>query len=576
MEKHRSALVPLAMLIAGLGFRCAAPDSRTDDMDPTDFSAITEEFFEAYFGFYPTEAAEAGLHEYDALTGPRDAGAIGVYLARLREIEGRLAGLEGPLSSDQQLDRELILRELRSDLFWLDEESKWRKDPRFYASQMDLSLLLLSDHASLEERMVSVVARLNAFPALIQAARDNVENPPLPFVQTALINFSGLPAFLQGDLTHALASVEDRELQDRFDEARDAANESVAAYATHLSEEVLPTANGGYALGPERYRKMNALLAGVDLPIDQLEAIGRAELARLRALGDSLAEQIAPGRGIEGGFEALGADSPPADAIVETAAGDIEGLVSFVDGSGIGTLLPGIVEVKEIPAFRRTNFAYIYIPGPFEAANTAFYFIHPVEEDWSESATADFLRRNNRWSILNTSAHEAYPGHYHHFSHINRAPTKAQQLLTSYVTTEGWAHYTEEMAWREGLAESNPRLGLAVVQDALLRVVRYLSSIGLHTQGMTVEEAERMFRTLAYQDSVNARQQALRGTYDPQYLNYTLGKLMIHDLREDLRKARGAELDLRGFHDEFMSAGAPPVPWIARRLLDDPEWQPFR
>jgi uncharacterized protein (DUF885 family) len=148
--------------------------------------------------------------------------------------------------------------------------------------------------------------------------------------------------------------------------------------------------------------------------------------------------------------------------------------------------------------------------------------------------------------------------------------------LTSYVTTEGWAHYTEEMAWREGLAESNPRLGLAVVQDALLRVVRYLSSIGLHTQGMTVEEAERMFRTLAYQDSVNARQQALRGTYDPQYLNYTLGKLMIHDLREDLRKARGAELDLRGFHDEFMSAGAPPVPWIARRLLDDPEWQPFR
>jgi uncharacterized protein (DUF885 family) len=232
--------------------------------------------------------------------------------------------------------------------------------------------------------------------------------------------------------------------------------------------------------------------------------------------------------------------------------------------------------VKEIPAFRRTNFAYIIIPGPFEAENTGFYFIHPVEESWSARARRDFLRRNNRWTILNTSAHEAYPGHYHHWTHLNRSPTKAQQLLTAYVTTEGWAHYTEEMSWREGLADMNPRLGLAVVQDALLRAVRYLSSIGLHTKGMSVEESERMFRTLAYQDSVNAHQQALRGTYDPQYLNYTLGKIMIRRLREDLTEARNGKIDLLGFHDEFMARGAPPVPWIARRILGDESWRPFR
>ena len=321
---------------------------------------------------------------------------------------------------------------------------------------------------------------------------------------------------------------------------------------------------------------MNALLAGLDLPIDRLEEIGRAEIDRLRALGDSLAEQIVPGGGIEAAFDALGQDSPTAGAIVETAAGDIDGLVSFVDGEGIGTLLPGTVEVKEIPPFRRTNFAYIMIPGPFEPANTGFYFIHPVDASWSEAAARDFLRRNNRWTILNTSAHEAYPGHYHHFTHINRAPTRTQRLLTSYVTTEGWAHYTEEMSWRQGLAGSNPRLGLAVVQDALLRAVRYLSSIGLHTQGMTVEESEQMFRALAYQDSVNARQQALRGTYDPGYLNYTLGKLMVMRLRDDLVEARGPELDLRSFHDEFMADGAPPVPWIARFMLGDPNWQPFQ
>lgn len=545
-------------------------------MSANDFVAITEDFFEAYFGFYPAEAAEAGLHDYDALTGSRDGRSIAAYLSRLREIEARLAEPKEPPSSDERLDRELILRQLRSDLFWLDENARWRRDPRFYAAQMDLSLLLLSDHAPLAERMASIVSRLEAFPALIRAARENVENPPLPFVQTALVNFSGLPAFLRNDLTEALSSVEDDKLQARFVAARDAAAEALTAYARYLELQVLPAADGGYALGAERYRRMNALLASVDLPIDRLEEIGRAELARLQELGEELVEQIAPGRGIEGGFEALALDSPPAEAIVETAAGNIEGLVDFVDGSGIGTRLPGLVKVREIPAFRRTNFAYIIIPGPFEAVNTAFYFIHPVEKEWSEAAAADFLRRNNRWSLLNTSAHEAYPGHYHHFLHINRAPTRTQQLLTSYVTTEGWAHYTEEMAWREGLADSDPRLGLAVVQDALLRVVRFLASIGLHTRGMTVEDAEEMFRTLAYQDSVNARQQALRGTYDPQYLNYTLGKLMIHELRHDLRKARGGELDLRAFHDEFMARGAPPVPWIARRLLDDPAWEPFR
>jgi hypothetical protein len=546
-------------------------------MDLSDFDAIIEDFFEAYFDFHPTEAAEAGLHDYDGLTGRRDADAIRAYVGCLRELESRLVGAGStPLTSDAALDRELILRQVRGDLFWLDEVGTWRKDPRFYASQMDLSLLLLSQHAPLEERMGSVVARLEAVPPLLEAAWANIEDPPSPFVETALVNYRGLPAFLRDDVSEALASVEDSELQGRFAAARNAAATAIQDYASYLADEVLPEAHDQYALGPELYRRMNMLLAGVDLPIDRLEQIGRAEIDRLRALGESLAEQIVPGEGMEAAFKALGEDSAADGAIVQTAAGDLEGLASFVDSEGIGTILPGTVEVMEIPPFRRTNFAYIMIPGPFEPTQTGFYFIHPVDASWSEAASRDFLRRHNRWTILNTSAHEAYPGHYHHFTHINRAPTKTQRLLTSYVTTEGWAHYTEEMSWRQGLAGSNPRLGLAVVQDALLRAVRYLSSIGLHTQGMTVEESEQMFRTLAYQDPVNARQQALRGTYDPQYLNYTLGKLVVMRLREDLTEARGADLDLRSFHDEFMAAGAPPVPWIARSMLGDPNWQPFQ
>ena len=547
---------------------------------PDDFESAVDEFFERYFEFYPTVAAGAGLHEYDGRLGPRDAESIRAWLAELELFEERFAAMEpAALTDDRRLDRDLILREIRGDRFWLEEIGTWRSDPRFYASQWDLTLLLLLDYAPLAERMGAIVNRLERFPDLVAAARANVEHPPRPFVETALITYRGWPAFLENDLTEALAGVDDPALQTRFAAARDRATRAIADYRAHLEAEVLPSADGEFALGTSRYETMNALLSGLDLPVRDLIAIGKAELERLQELADSLAASIAPDvpaeRRVSAAFDTLALDRPAPDSIVATAAQVIDSLKAFVRDRRIGTVLEGDVEVREIPPFARTNFAYIWIPGPFEqAARTGQYFIQPVEEGWSAQVVREFLARNNDWSILNTSGHEAYPGHYHHFNHVHRAPTRTQRLLTAYVTTEGWAHYAEEMSWREGLAGGDPRLGLAVVQDALLRVVRYLASIGLHTTGLTVDEAEILFRTVAFQDSVNARQQALRGTYDPEYLNYTLGKLMIRELRADA-EAAGGDFDLTAFHDDFMSRGAPPVPWIGRRLLDDPEWMPF-
>ena len=551
---------------------------------PDDFDSAVDDFFERYFEFYPTLAAGAGLHEYDGRLGPRDAEAIRSWLADLEVLAGRFAAMDtAALTDDQRLDRDLILREIRGDRFWLEEVGIWRSDPRFYASQWDLTLLLLLDYAPLADRMGAIVNRLERFPDLVAAARANVEHPPRPFVETALITYRGWPAFLENDLTEALAGVNDPALQTRFAAARDRAIQAIADYRAHLEAEVLPSADGEFALGTARYETMNALLSGLDLPVRDLIAIGKAELERLQALADSLAASIAPDvpadRRVSAAFDTLALDRPAPDSIVTTAAQVIDSLKAFVRVRRIGTVLEGDVEVREIPPFARTNFAYIWIPGPFEqAARTGQYFIQPVEEGWSERVAREFLARNNDWSILNTSGHEAYPGHYHHFNHVHRAPTKTQRLLTAYVTTEGWAHYAEEMSWRQGLAGGDPRLGLAVVQDALLRVVRYLASIGLHTTGLTVDEAEILFRRVAFQDSVNARQQALRGTYDPEYLNYTLGKLMIGELHADARaaaEAAGGDFDLTAFHDDFMSRGAPPVPWIGRRLLDDPEWMPF-
>ncbi|HET9480221.1 MAG TPA: DUF885 family protein, partial [Candidatus Polarisedimenticolia bacterium] len=261
-----------------------------------DFDSAVDAFFERFFDFYPTLAAGAGLHEYDPRLGPRDAAAIRAWLADLEAFERRFSAMDpASLGEDQRLDRELILREIRGERFWLEEVGTWRKDPRFYAGQWDLTLLLLLDYAPLEERMRAIVSRLEQFPALVEAARVNVENPPRPFVETALITYGGWPRFLESDLTAALAGIGDPDLQASFAAARDRAAAAISSYRDHLETVVLPSANGEFALGAERYRRMNSLLAGLDLPIERLKAIGEIELARIQALADSLAGVIAPG-----------------------------------------------------------------------------------------------------------------------------------------------------------------------------------------------------------------------------------------------------------------------------------------
>lgn len=555
--------LPLAALVAGSGAAAS-------------LEAAVDAFFDRHFEFYPTFASSAGLHEYDGRIGARDASAVEVYLRDLRTLESRFDSIEpGELSEDERLDRALILREIRGELFWHEEVGLWRTNPIFYAAEMDMTLLLLLDYAPLVDRMAAVVDRLEAFPELLEAARRNVARAPRPFVETARVVFQGWPSFLEEELTAALAGVEAPRLQARFAEARDRAVTAVRTYARHL-ESLLASTREDFALGEARFRRMNRLLADVDLPMERLSGIAEDEIERLQALGAELVDRTVPGRGIGEALDSIGVDRLPANGIVAEAASQIDRLRRFVDGCGLGTVLPGQIETRESPPFSRTNFAYIWIPGPFETkAKTGFYFIQPVEPEWSQEVRDQFLARNNRWAILNTTVHEAYPGHYHHFAHLHHAPTRVQRLLPAYVTLEGWAHYSEEMIWRAGLQDGDPRLGLAMIQDALLRAVRLRVAIGLHTEGLAVAEAERMFRDLAFQDPVNARQQALRGTYDPEYLNYTLGKLMLQRLREDMEAKEGSAFDVGRFHDAFMARGAPPIPWIARRMLEEPNWRPF-
>ncbi len=224
-----------------------------------------------------------------------------------------------------------------------------------------------------------------------------------------------------------------------------------------------------------------------------------------------------------------------------------------------------IAIVKEAPPYRRWNAAYINVPGPYEKGLVSTYRIAPPDPAWSAADQAAYIP--SAADLLFYSAHEVWPGHFLQHLHAARSPSLVGRLFSSYSFGEGWAHYGEEMMWEMGLADGDPEVHVAQLTNALWRNVRYLSALGLHTGGMTVAESEAMFREKAYLDPANARQQAARGTFDPGYGNYTLGKLMILKLREDWTRTRGGRAAWRAFHDELLAHGSPPIPVLRKAML---------
>jgi uncharacterized protein (DUF885 family) len=199
------------------------------------------------------------------------------------------------------------------------------------------------------------------------------------------------------------------------------------------------------------------------------------------------------------------------------------------------------------------------------------YYIAPPDPTWTEEERIAYVP--GLADLMSTSVHEVWPGHFLQFLHSNRTESIIGRLFVGYAFAEGWAHYSEEMMWEAGLtgglAGGQAEYRVGQINKALYRNVRYICAIGLHTQDMSVDECETLFREQAFQDPGNARQQAARGTYDPGYLNYTLGKLMIRKLREDWTESRGGREAWREFHDRFLSFGGPPVPMLRTKMLGD-------
>jgi uncharacterized protein (DUF885 family) len=370
--------------------------------------------------------------------------------------------------------------------------------------------------------------------------------------------------YLEKDVPGVFASVNDADLQKEFA----AANAGAVAALKDLTawfESLRSSATDTFAIGPERFQQMLADTERVDVPIAELERIAIADLQRnLKALKEACAK-YAPGKSIPEALE-LVRHQKPAGGPVLGARQQLAGLKKFLIDQDLVTI-PSKEEarVEESPPYARWNFAYIDIPGPYEKGLPSTYYIAPPDPSWSKAEQEAYLPAEV--DLLFVSAHEVWPGHFLQYLHSNRAGSKFGQVFVGYGFAEGWAHYTEELMWEAGLGDQAPEAHIGQLLNALLRNVRFVSAIGLHSGKMTVEESERMFREEAFVDPGNARQQAARGTFDPAYLNYTLGKLMIIKLRDDWTKTRGGRQAWKQFHDEFLSRGGPPIPLIRAAML---------
>ncbi len=562
-------IIALALALTIVGCQNRRSDSQSS-MNPSDpsWDSYLNEFLEAYFNARPDFAVIAGRHEFDGKLPDWSVDGIDGEIKRLRSERERASRFrDSRLNERQRLERDYVISIIDADLFWLSSAEWPYRCPQYYAGGIDPDVYVSRNYAPLDQRLRAYIAYAKAIPGALDQIRKNLRTPmPKTFVAIGHTTFGGLVSFYESDVPAIFASVNDEQLQKEFKEANSAAIKAMKALDQWF-KTLEAGATDDFALGAEKFSEMLRQTERVEFRLDELEGIGKRDLERNQTALAEACAKYAPGKSIPE-CVAKAENNKPTGGAVEMAREQLTELKAFILEKKLATI-PGTEEalVAEAPAYRRWNFAYINIPGPYEKGLPSTYYIAPPDPSWSQTEKDAYLP--GKANLLFTSVHEVWPGHFLQFLHANRSPSKFGQVFVGYAFAEGWAHYTEEMMWDAGLGNGDPETHIGQLLNATLRNVRFLSAIGMHTGRMTVADSERMFQEQGYQDSATARQQAARGTFDPAYLNYTMGKLMIRKLREDWTASRGGKKAWQSFHDEFLKYGGPPVPLVRKAMLED-------
>ena len=552
-----------------------------------EYEAVAEEYIKGYLGAHPLEGTALGLHEYDGKVTDYSRLALDAELSRLRRFDDRLAKFDpGKLSPRQSIDLRILQAAVKKGLFEMQDMSVFERNPMVYARAADVNVYIKRNFAPLEDRVRSLVAIESQIPNILIAARTNLNAVvPKPYVELAIQIAKGSADFLKKDLVAAIGNLKDEQLRVAFHEANRKGANALNDYAAWLEREKLPKASMDFALGEEKFGRFLAQTELVDLPPQKILEIGLEQLRAEQAAFAEAAKKIDPNKSPIEVFKQIQSEHPTPQNLIPDVAKDLDKIRKYVLSQHLVSIPSEIrAKVKETPQYlRATSFASMDTPGPFEKrANEAYYYVTPAENDWPEKQKEEWLTAFNYYTSDVVSIHEAYPGHYVQFLHLNASPAnKVEKIFGSYAFVEGWAHYCEKMMLDEGYGSSTnstpseddvkraAKYRMAQADEALLRLCRLCVSIKMHTQKMSLDEATKFFRENCYYEEKPARQEAMRGTFDPGYLNYTLGKLQILKLRDDYKAQQGDDFSLQKFHNELLNHGMPPIRLLREIMLKD-------
>lgn len=561
-------------LISILMAACSQPDAVKTAADSTPaFNQLADQYFDEFFKHNPSAATAAGFHERDAQLEDYSKEGIDRQIAYLKDFATKFERIDAKgLSADAVADRELVTSSINAALHELQQIRQWEKNPDRYSSGVTQSVYVIMSRkfAPAEERLRSVIERERQMPKVFDAARANLKNPPLIYTQIALEQIPGIISFFQKDVPAAFKDAKDEKLLGDFKQSNQTVIDALGGYEKFLKSELLAKSGGDYRIGAENYRKKLLYDEMVDLPLEELLKIGEADLRKNQEAYKVTAGKIDQNKSAEQMLAEMAKDHPAPAKLLDDFRGTLGGLKQFIEEKKIITIpSPVLPLLQETPPFQRaTTFASMDTPGPYETKATEAYFnVTLPERNWKALQVAEHMAGFNYGTILSTAVHEAYPGHYTQFLWMQKISSKVRKLVGVASNAEGWAHYTEQMMLDEGYTNGDLKMRLGQLQDALLRNARYIVGIKMHTSQMTYDEAIDYFVKEGYQSRANGEREVKRGTADPTYLYYTLGKLQILKLREDYKKLRGDKFTLQEFHDNFMKQGFPPIKIIRRAML---------
>jgi uncharacterized protein (DUF885 family) len=535
------------------------PDDRV--AETLRFRSIADAYLDWHYAVHPISATRDGIHDYDGELGRWTRDAIESQVQSLQRYRARLLAMDAAALDDNAFyDHEILTLQISAAILDLEQVRGWEKNPNFYGEIISEGLYTLASLAfdSPERRMVLATERLKHVPGVLAAARENLRKPPRIFTEVAIDELSGTHEFFKVNLVQAFATVKDDAIRARFNDALKPALDAIEKHIDWMRKDLLPASSGDFALGAELFRRKVALEEGIDMPVDELLRRG---YDLMRSTQEQL-KTLAGDRPVKTLLKESSHEHPAGERLIPETQAMLDRLKAWASEV---TSVPAdaACRVQETPAFRRSlSFASMEVPGPFEkVARDAYYSITLPDPSWASDRQEQHLSFFNRYSLPLISVHEAYPGHYVQFLQVQHVPSKIRRAFGCASFSEGWAHYCEQLY---ADLHPDPSLRLHQLQLALVRICRYVAGIEMHAKGMTLEQAVELFVNEGYMERVAAEREARRGTSDPTYLVYTLGKHEILKLRDEYKARTGGSL--KAFHDELLRTGYPPLP-IARRIL---------